>query len=264
VTEAQVALVARWLGLWFVHGVMNTDNCSLSGETIDYGPCAFLDTYDPRRTFSSIDHHGRYAFGNQPRILLWNLARLAEALLPLLDGDPKSAITTLEARLERFSSLFERAYGAVLREKLGLAEEKEGDLDLARALLDQMARDRVDHTLAFRRLTWLAEGQQDTMTELFEDRERIGAWLASWRQRLAAEATPAEERLRRMRRANPAYIPRNHRVEEAIAAATQGDLAPFERLRAVLARPWDDQPEQAELALPPGEEQWRYRTFCGT
>jgi uncharacterized protein YdiU (UPF0061 family) len=264
VTEAQAALVARWLGLGFVHGVMNTDNCSLSGETLDYGPCAFLDTYDPRRTFSSIDHHGRYAFGNQPRILLWNLARLAEALLPLLDGDPKGAVATLEARLERFPSLFERAYGAVLREKLGLAEEKEGDLELGRALLERMAQDRVDHTLAFRRLTWLAEGQQDTLTELFEDRESFGAWLASWRQRLAAEVTPAEERSRRMRRANPAYIPRNHRVEEALAAAEQGDLAPFERLRVVLARPWDDQLEHAELAEPPGEEQQSYRTFCGT
>ncbi|MCS6901103.1 MAG: YdiU family protein [Myxococcales bacterium] len=264
VMEAQAALVARWLGLGFVHGVMNTDNCSLSGETLDYGPCAFLDAYDPGRTFSSIDHYGRYAFGNQPRILLWNLARLAEALLPLLDGDDKSKIGTLEARLERFPSLFEQAYGAVLREKLGLLQEQPGDLDLARALLDQMARDRVDYTLAFRRLTRLAESQEDTLSELFSNQELIHTWLTSWRQRLAAEPTSAEERSQRMRRANPAYIPRNHRVEEALAAAAQGDLAPFERLRSVLAHPWDDHPEHVELALPPGEEQWRYRTFCGT
>jgi uncharacterized protein YdiU (UPF0061 family) len=262
VMEAQVALVARWLGLGFVHGVMNTDNCSISGETLDYGPCAFLDTYDPSRTFSSIDRQGRYAFANQPRILLWNLARLAEALIPLLDGEQKNIVARLEARLERFGPLFQRAYGEVLRAKIGLVEERPGDTDLARSLLDQMATDRVDHTLAFHRLNRLAAGQPDQLSPLFQDRERILAWIRSWRARFDGE--PRAQALAALARSNPVFLPRNHRIEEVIAAATQGDLSLFARLRSVLARPFEEQPEHAELQDPPGEEQWRYRTFCGT
>jgi serine/tyrosine/threonine adenylyltransferase len=261
VIRAQAQLVARWLGLGFVHGVMNTDNMSISGETIDYGPCAFLDAFDRARTFSSIDRHGRYAFANQPAIAAWNLARLADSLLPLVDENVERAVEQLNACLEEFAGLFEQAYAAELRHKLGLGSEQAGDFELALELLGLMEADHVDYTLCFRRLSALVEGDEG-VAELFRDRERFARWTAQYRQRLAAEN--AAEVVARMNARNPAFIPRNHRIEQMIAAAEVGDLAPFERLNRVLARPYDEQPDDAELALPPGEEQWAYRTFCGT
>ncbi len=262
--EAQATLVAKWLALGFVHGVMNTDNCAISGETIDYGPCAFLDAYDPARTFSSIDRGGRYAFANQPRIALWNLARLAEALAPLFGPRAQNTAELLEERLEAFQPRFDAAYAGLMRDKLGLLEQREGDLDLARRLLSIMASDRADYTLVFRRLIHSVEGDDSPIGELFASQDRLAEWLAAWRLRLQDEPTTTAERAARMRSASPAFIARNHRVEEAIAAATRGDLGPFERLRTVLARPYEDQPEHADLAAPPGEEQWKYKTFCGT
>lgn len=265
VMEAQIRLVAKWLSVGFVHGVMNTDNTSISGETIDYGPCAFLDTYHPERRFSSIDAQGRYAFSNQPRIALWNLARFAETLLPLSREGEQQAISRFEARLGTFSTRFDEAHAAELRKKLGVEEAHEGDPELAQAFLTLLAEDRVDFTLAFRRLTDIAGGAaEDRLVELFARGDRVLAWLDAWRARVAREDVSSEKRAQHMRRANPSFIPRNHRVEEAIAAATTGDLRPFERLRHVLTRPFDDQPEHAELAEPPGDEQWGYRTFCGT
>jgi serine/tyrosine/threonine adenylyltransferase len=265
VITAQSALVARWLSLGFVHGVMNTDNTSISGETLDYGPCAFLDAYDPTRTFSSIDRGGRYAFGSQPRIALWNLTRLAEAVLPLVDDDEGRAVAIVTERLETFPGRFEAAYGAELRRKLGLSTEREGDAELAQGLLDRMAAGKVDYTLCFRRLSEVAAGGDEARVgELFAEPEGFAAWARAYRARLAEEPSSLEERGARMRRASPAVIPRNHRVEEMIAAATLGDLGPFERLRRALARPYEDLPEAADLEAPPGEEQWRYRTFCGT
>ncbi|HJL15128.1 MAG TPA: YdiU family protein [Sandaracinaceae bacterium LLY-WYZ-13_1] len=266
VVGRQASLVARWLGVGFVHGVMNTDNCAISGETIDYGPAAFLDAYDPGRVFSSIDRGGRYAFARQPSIALWNLARLAETLLPLIDDDADRAARLATERLDTFRERFEAAHGAVLRAKLGLLEERDDDLGLAEDLLDLMAQDRVDYTLAFRRLHEVAADADASpgLVSLFEAAEPIEAWLEAWRARRASEGREPAEQAEAMRRANPAFIPRNHRVEEMIAAAMDGDLAPFERLLSVLARPFDDQPAHAELAEPPGEEQWRYRTFCGT
>lgn len=265
VVAAQARLVARWLALGFVHGVMNTDNTSISGETLDYGPCAFLDGFDPQRTFSSIDRHGRYAFVQQPRIARWNLARLAETLLPLVDDDPARAIPVLDERLGTFSARFDEAYAAELRRKLGLGGEREGDTELAHALLGQMAEGRVDYTLCFRRLTEVAAGADpDHLAALFEAPARAHEWILAWRKRLDDDAPPSEERVALMRGANPAFIPRNHRIEEMIAAAIGGDLRPFERLGRVLARPYDDQPDDAELAEPPGPSQWGYRTFCGT
>ena len=272
VITAQADLVARWLGVGFVHGVMNTDNTAISGETLDYGPCAFLDDYDPRKSFSSIDHQGRYAFANQPRIAHWNMARLAEALLTLVADDEDEAIRIVRERLDAFPVRFEAAYLRVLRAKLGLSAAGASDDDdraLARDLLGRLATNHVDHTLFFRRLCAAAEpgaaATDATILPLFDDPAAFQTWAAAWRARHAAEAVTSEARAAAMRRANPAFIPRNHRVEEALEAAVRrDDLAPFEVLAAVLARPYDDQPEHAYLAEPPGADQRDYRTFCGT
>jgi serine/tyrosine/threonine adenylyltransferase len=267
VVGAHASLVARWLGVGFVHGVMNTDNTSISGETLDYGPCAFLDEYDPDKRFSSIDHGGRYAFANQPRVALWNLARFAETLLPLVGGDPDEAVRAATQRLERFGPRFEAAHAAVLRAKLGLAREEERDLALAEELHALMAADAVDYTLLFRRL---CDAAADTtadagVTSLFRDKPPVEAWLAAWHERVAREAAAPAAVVAAMRRANPAFIPRNHRIEEAIDAfRLAGDLGPFHALMAVLARPYDDQPEHAALAAPPAPSERVERTFCGT
>jgi uncharacterized protein YdiU (UPF0061 family) len=273
VIDAQAELVARWLGLGFVHGVMNTDNTAISGETIDYGPCAFLDEYDPGKKFSSIDHGGRYAFGNQPRIALWNMTRLAEALLGLFSDDEKEAVRLATERLDRFEPTFEKAHLRVMRAKLGLeglAGDDEGDRALFEGLLERLAANRVDYTLFFRRLcAAVAEAPTDAdaaLTSLFpEEPEAFLSWMESWRRRLALEPQAPAARASAMRRANPAFIPRNHRVEEALeAAARRDDFQPFETLVDVLARPYDDQPDRAHLAEPPGPEQRDYKTFCGT
>ncbi|MBX3220479.1 MAG: YdiU family protein [Labilithrix sp.] len=267
VVDAQANLVAKWLGVGFVHGVMNTDNTSISGETIDYGPCAFLDTYDPRKRFSSIDRGGRYAFGNQPRIAQWNLARLGEALLPLLHDEEDEAVRLATAELERFPAVFEAAYGRVLRAKLGLAREESGDAALASDLLERLASGQVDFTLFFRRLAAAAaDASADAaVASLFAEPGAFHAWAEGWRQRLAREEATPEARRAAMERASPAFIPRNQRVEEALGAAVlNGDYGPFETLVDVLSRPYDDQPAHAHLAEPPGAAMDGYRTFCGT
>lgn len=267
VVDAQANLVARWMGVGFVHGVMNTDNTSISGETIDYGPCAFLDTYDPRKRFSSIDQGGRYAFGNQPRIAQWNLARLAEALLPLLHDDEEEAVRLATAELERFTSSFEAAHGRVLRAKLGLAREQDGDAALASDLLERLASGNVDFTLFFRLLcASSADASADaSVASLFSNPGAFHEWAERWRHRLASEDVAPDARRVAMQRANPAFIPRNQRVEEAIEAAVRrDDFGPFETLVEVLARPFDEQPEHAHLAEPPGASMDGYRTFCGT
>jgi uncharacterized protein YdiU (UPF0061 family) len=266
VVEAQAALVARWLGVGFVHGVMNTDNTAISGETIDYGPCAFLDEYDPEKKFSSIDYGGRYAFMNQPRIARWNLARFAETLLPLLADDEETAVRVATEALERFVALFTSSYAAVLRAKLGLSHEEDGDAALAEDLLAQLASNAVDHTLFFRRLCGVAADpeQQAEVAGLFAEPAGFQRWVAAWQDRCCREGRSSEERASAMRRANPAFIPRNHRIEQAIAAAVGGDFAPFERLVQVLARPFDEQPEHAELAQPPQPAERVQQTFCGT
>jgi uncharacterized protein YdiU (UPF0061 family) len=261
VLAAQARLVARWMALGFVHGVMNTDNTSISGETIDYGPCAFLDTYAPDRSFSSIDRGGRYSYRNQPRIAQWNLARLAEALLPLVNGGGQEAAQLLTDRLKGFIPCFETAHRGELGRKLGLRDAGLADRPLLDGLLERMAEDRVDFTLCFRRLvTALREGRDDAVVELFAKPHGIQSWLGDWHARLAEEPGPPQEQAERARLANPAFIPRNHQVEAALAAAAEGELGPFERLHQVLRQPYDDQPEATELAEPPGDEQWSYRT----
>ncbi|MEJ7732605.1 MAG: YdiU family protein [Polyangiaceae bacterium] len=267
VAAAQARLVAQWLGVGFIHGVMNTDNSSISGETIDYGPCAFLDEYDPRKRFSSIDHQGRYAFANQPRIAQWNLARLAEALLPLIADDETSAVKAAEERISRFPALFEAEYARVLRAKLGLGRELEGDRVLADDLLQRLASNEVDHTVFFRHLCACAAdpAADAAAARLFAEPAAFHTWAEAWRRRLTDDPGTPEDRATAMRRVNPAFIPRNHRVEQAIAAAVgHGDLGPFEALVEVLARPYDDQPEHADLAEPPQAEERVMATFCGT
>jgi uncharacterized protein YdiU (UPF0061 family) len=267
VIDAQASLIARWLGVGFVHGVMNTDNTAISGETLDYGPCAFLDEYDPNKKFSSIDQGGRYAFSNQPRIAQWNMARLAETLLALLADEEDEAIRVAGEQLGRFPALFEAAYLRVLRAKLGLVREEPDDRALAQDLLGRLAENHVDHTSFFRRLcASAADPSADAdVLPLFDDPDAFRTWAETWRGRLAAEMLSPAARAASMRQANPAFIPRNHRIEEALEAAVRrDDFGPFEILADVLSRPFDDQPERAELAAPPGPAQHGYKTFCGT
>ncbi len=259
--------MARWLLVGFIHGVMNTDNTSISGETIDYGPCAFMDAYDPAQVFSSIDELGRYAYANQPRIALWNLTRLAECLLPLFSDDKDKAVEEAQSLLLAFGEEFNIAYKAGLRAKLGLFTESEDDQALAQALLDEMARGAADFTLTFRRLSDAAgdPAADAEVRQLFTEREAYDAWAASWRQRIAPEPQSATERQSAMRAVNPAFIPRNHRVEAVIKAAVDADdYAPFEELLTVLAKPYEDQPDYAAYAEPPRPEERVCQTFCGT
>jgi uncharacterized protein YdiU (UPF0061 family) len=266
VLTRQAELIARWLLVGFIHGVMNTDNCSVAGETIDYGPCAFMDAYDPKTVFSSIDEMGRYAFANQPRIALWNLSRLAESLLPLFSEDKDQAIKQAEAALDSFADRFTTAHQAGLRRKLGLFTEREGDQPLAQALFDAMTAGKADFTLTFRRLSEAAgDGDDSKVRALFEDPAGFDDWAPRWRQRLTEEPQSPAERRTAMRKVNPAFIPRNHRVEAVIAAAVgNDDFAPFEELLTVLATPFEDQPAFAAYAEPPQPEQRVLQTFCGT
>jgi uncharacterized protein YdiU (UPF0061 family) len=267
VVDAQANLVARWLGVGFVHGVMNTDNTSISGETIDYGPCAFLDEYHPAKKFSSIDHGGRYAFANQPRIMLWNLTRLAEALLPILSAAEEDAVRLAKECLERFPARFDAAHARVFRAKLGLSREEEDDSALTADLHGRLASNGVDYTVFYRRLcAAAADPKRDAdVAALFANPGAFHDWAEAWRRKLAKEDVTPEARASAMRLANPAFIPRNHRIEEMIdAAVRRADFAPFETLVQVLGRPYDDQPDFAHLAEPPRPEERVRATFCGT
>jgi serine/tyrosine/threonine adenylyltransferase len=268
VADRQVALIARWLGIGFIHGVMNTDNMTISGETIDFGPCAFMDHYDPRTVFSSIDQNGRYAFGNQPMIGQWNIARLAEAMLAILDEDQDKAVEAANAAVGRFMERFQDHWKAVIRAKLGLgADEQDIDQSLIRDLLVTLYEQKADYTLAFRRLSDAAEnGEADaSLGRLLEGPDALTPWLAAWRERLARDTTPPQERAAAMRAVNPAFIPRNHKVEEALAAAVDhGDFSLFEALNNVLSKPYEDQPGFAAYAEPPKPGEEITATFCGT
>jgi uncharacterized protein YdiU (UPF0061 family) len=266
VIAAQADLVARWLLVGFVHGVMNTDNMSIAGETIDYGPCAFLDAYDPATVFSSIDRGGRYAYGNQPQIALWNLTRLAETLLPLLAEDKQAAVADAEEALAAFPPAFQLAYSAGLARKLGLAASGEAEMELAHDALAAMAANQVDFTLFFRRLADAHRAENaEPLRSLFVDPTACDAWLVRWRERIAADGRDPDERRAAMNAVNPAYIPRNHQVEAMIVAAVlDRDFAPFDRLLTVLARPYDERPEHAWAAAPPLADERVTATFCGT
>lgn len=266
VTSRQAALVAHWMHVGFVHGVMNTDNTTVSGETIDYGPCAFVDAYDPATVFSSIDHGGRYAFANQARIAQWNLARFAETLLPLIDPDIGAAVAAATAVLEDFPARFSRHWLDGMRRKLGLTVGEGDDAELVQGLLEAMHAGAADYTLTFRRLCEAAADPRalDGVRKLFAAPAAFDAWSERWSTRLARESLAPAERARAMRRVNPLFLPRNHRIEQVIDAALDGDFGPFETLAAVLASPYDEQPAHAEYALPPHPEERVWQTFCGT
>ena len=270
VSERQAELIARWMGVGFIHGVMNTDNMTLSGETIDYGPCAFMDHYDPDTVFSSIDTGGRYAYGNQPLIARWNLARLAETLLPLLDADPDRAIALATGLIDTFPARYEHHWLAVMRAKLGLGGEAPQDLALANDFLALLDAQDIDFTQAFRRLADAADSTrpdaQAGLRALFADDAALDAWLVRWHARTAADPREPTRRAAEMRQTNPAYIARNHRVEQALSAAVErSDFAPFEALLAVLQQPFDERTEHADYALPASAAQSQgYKTYCGT
>ncbi|MBI4725179.1 MAG: YdiU family protein, partial [Rhodomicrobium sp.] len=267
VVSRQAELIAKWMLVGFIHGVMNTDNTSIAGETIDYGPCAFLDTYHPSTVYSSIDAMDRYAYANQPSIGQWNLTRLAETLLPLLHDDLDTAVEQAQEIINAFPARYETAYAAGMRRKLGLLQSQPDDLALAHGLLERMARNRADFTLTFRRLCEAAVSptHDGAVRGLFAEPGEFDEWAERWRQRLAQDPAAPSEREAAMRSANPAFIPRNHLVEEAIAAAqNNGDFAPFESLLRVLSLPYEDQPGFAHYADPPRPDQIVHETFCGT
>ncbi|CDZ53079.1 protein adenylyltransferase SelO [Neorhizobium galegae] len=264
VAVRQADLIARWMGIGFIHGVMNTDNMTISGETIDFGPCAFLDEYDPMKVFSSIDQGGRYAYRNQPGIGQWNIARLAECLLPLLGEDEEKAVEAANAVLKAFGERFQKEWIGVFRAKIGLATEADGDGDLIQALLAAMHEGQADFTLAFRRLSDAAEGEEEAFLQCFADPDKARAWLADWRERLTTEARPVGELADALRSVNPAVIPRNHKVQEALSAASYGDYSFFERLLEALEKPFEERPESLRYMQPPKPEERVTQTFCGT
>jgi uncharacterized protein YdiU (UPF0061 family) len=258
VVAAQAELVASWMLVGFIHGVMNTDNMTISGETIDYGPCAFMDAFDPRTVFSSIDHGGRYAYGNQPVVAEWNLARLAEALLPLLHDDEEKAVELAVESLGAFRPAYSAAWSAGMRRKLGLSSEL--DAPVSRALVDELFEllpaSHVDHTSFFRLLARAARGDAEPARGLFLDLPAFDAWTERW----LALGPDAEA----MDRVNPVYIPRNHLVEEALTAATDGDLAPLSRLMEAVTQPFEGRPGFERYAEPAPQDFGHYQTFCGT
>lgn len=257
VVAVQASLIARWMLIGFVHGVMNTDNMTISGETIDYGPCAFMEAYDPDTVFSSIDFWGRYAYGNQPVVAGWNLARFAETLLPLLSDNVEEAV----ALAEQSFGVFQREYDAVwwsgMRAKLGVSDVEPQDFKaLVDALFELLKQSHVDYTSFFRHLGQAARGDAEPVRGLFIDLAGFDEWMSRWR----ALGPDAEV----MDRANPIYIPRNHLVEEALTAATAGDLGPLEQLLAAVTAPYDERPGLERYASPAPEDFGKYQTFCGT
>jgi uncharacterized protein YdiU (UPF0061 family) len=267
VAARQAALIAKWLHIGFIHGVMNTDNMTISGETIDFGPCAFLDAYDPKKVFSSIDQFGRYAYANQPAIGQWNLARLAETLVPLFDPVADTAVNLANDVLTEYGSIFQNHWLDGMRRKIGLSTAEDGDLGLVQSLLTLMHKGNADYTLTFRRLAVSAEDARADvqLSNLFGNPEALAPWLTEWRGRLEREPQQPAECAKAMRAVNPAFIPRNHRVEQAIEAAIDNaDFSLFEALLDVTARPYDDQPQHVNYAEPPKPGEEVLQTFCGT
>lgn len=267
VVEAQASLVARWMLIGFIHGVMNTDNTTVSGETIDYGPCAFLDAYSPGAVFSSIDQGGRYAFANQPRIAAWNLTRFAETLLPLLHEDTDRAVGLAEQALGAFQSAYETTFHDGLRRKIGLFTPRDGDIQLISDLFDLMARNQIDFTLMFRGLgrDISLPAERRTTRPLFAEAAAIDSWWDRWQDRLRQEPEHHHERASMMEATNPKYIPRNHRIEAAIdAAVREDDFAPFRQLLDVVTKPFAEQPSMSDYARPPEQDERVLQTFCGT
>jgi len=273
VITRQAHLIAQWQLIGFIHGVMNTDNMLVSGETIDYGPCAFMDRFNPNTVYSSIDHMGRYAYRNQPGIAHWNLARFAQAILPLLAEDQTAAIDVAQTAINRFPERFLVALQQNTARKLGLSEHRPEDEALIEDLFTLMTEHDADFTLTFRRSTELAlelagvdeASRGPSVREVSDLPEAFGPWRARWEQRFSDEAAPPTERAEAMRTANPAFIPRNHLIEAAIQRAVEhGDFEPFHRMVDVLAQPFEYDPAQRVFATPPRPEEEVQQTFCGT
>jgi uncharacterized protein YdiU (UPF0061 family) len=264
VVDAQASLVARWMLVGFIHGVMNTDNMAISGETIDYGPCAFMDAFDPATVFSSIDRNGRYAYGNQPRVALWNLTRLAETLLPLFDEETEPAVAAATEVLESFPDRYReyRAHG--MGAKLGLTDVRGEDGTLSDDLLALAHAQGVDYTSCFRALSSALRGDATRARSLFADPAAFDVWSGRWLARLSSQASDPRAIADAMDRVNPVYIPRNHLVESALTAATAGDLGLFRELVDVLVEPFEERPGLDEYAAPAPPSFGAYRTFCGT
>jgi uncharacterized protein YdiU (UPF0061 family) len=258
VIDRQAELIAKWQLVGFVHGVMNTDNMSISGETIDYGPCAFLDAYHAETVFSSIDHGGRYAYRNQPHIAQWNLARLAETLLPLIDADESVSIPLATELIHEFPAKFEAAWLRGMRKKLGIQTEHADDLKLSQDLLSAMQASDADFTNTFRGLA------TDNALSAFEGKPELIAWHTRWQSRMELETQPRASAFELMQSANPAIIPRNHRVEDALAAAQKNDLTVLHQLLDAIAKPYESQPQFDDYRTPPPAGSPKYRTFCGT
>ncbi len=259
VMRQQAKLIASWQAIGFIHGVMNTDNCAISGETIDYGPCAFMDTYEAKKVFSSIDSHGRYAYCNQPAIGHWNLAQLAYALLPAIDDDKDKAIEKIKPIIETYPTIFQQEWLQGMRNKLGLYDALEGDLNLAKDLFIAMEEDSADFTCLFQQLI-RAHEESTALPEM----PAVNHWLSAWRVRLDADSALKKHQVQRMRTHNPVYIPRNHQIDKAIKDANQGDYRHFELLKKVFAEPYKERNEYAEFSTPPTPDQIVHRTFCGT
>ena len=266
ICDAQASLVAQWMCLGFIHGVMNTDNMTISGETIDYGPCAFMDHYAADTVYSSIDRQGRYAYHNQPSIAQWNLARLAEALLPLFGEDTEQSIKLATEILESFPEQYTHYWLAIMRNKMGLQTEEENDLALANDLLASMEGQQVDYTLLFRQLANVLQGEDSSVYELFADASAFKTWAEQWKQRLHRDKLSTSESIELMNQVNPIYIPRNHKVEEAIeAAVAHEDYSKFERLIDTLSQPYLEQDDKEDYAQPASKEfEASFQTFCGT
>jgi uncharacterized protein YdiU (UPF0061 family) len=267
VVSRQASLIARWMNVGFIHGVMNTDNMAVSGETIDFGPCAFMDSFDPATVFSSIDAGGRYAYANQPHAAAWNLARFAETLLPLMDADPQRAVDAATEVISNFATLYADCWLAGMRRKLGLSTPESGDRQLAEDLLAAMHRNQADFTETFRELCAAARDPNDDrpLREFFVNGRDFDDWAQRWRTRAAREAITPAARAESMQQANPAYIPRNHRVEQMIAAAVElGNFGPFEELLQVVLEPYVERSPFAAYRNPPQPNERVLQTFCGT
>ena len=265
VGNKQANLIAQWMTNGFIHGVMNTDNMTLSGETIDYGPCAFMDHYAPNTVFSSIDEYGRYAYNNQPVLAQWNLARFAECLLPLLNEDQDKALEEAKAIIEGFTETYDAHWTSLMRRKLGLMNEEPEDLALARTFLETMQGQQVDFTLAFRHLGSTIRGEENQLRNLYQATTLLDPWLKHWQDRIGRDIKQSpEKRAETMDKVNPLYIPRNHRVEEVLKAAQEGDMQPFNAFYQILQSPFDYVEGQEAYTLPAPDGQKPHITFCGT
>ena len=267
VAQAQALMVSKWMLFGFIHGVMNTDNMQIVGETIDFGPCAFLDTYNPNKVFSSIDSEGRYSYGNQPIIAQWNIACLAQAILPLIDKEKDSAYQQAKEIIDIFPSLYQSTLNSGFLQKIGLSNEMDGDIQLMKDLLSFMADGKADFTLTFRKLCEVSfenSNQDSALRSLFEKPEIFDKWIERWRNRLLKETTKLDDIKKKMKKINPAFIPRNHLVEEAINKALIEDFTAFHNLITICTEPFKSQPDFDDHMKPPNPHEEVKQTFCGT